>query len=114
MIAVRAQAGIPGSGGKPEWLQVIQTCNDIASKVGEPPLFGAPTWQGPWWAGGYVEEYPDARVILPDPDRGRAREEGALLVSKTDRGDRVLRRAAQRLGIAYQPVQDTSAFATCP
>jgi hypothetical protein len=38
-------------------------------------------------------------VILPDPGHGRQRSEGALLVSTTERGARVLRQAAAALGI---------------
>ena len=53
------------------------------------------TFLGLWWAGGFVEEHPHARVILPDPQHGRATDEGALVVSKTDRGDRLLRQAAR-------------------
>ncbi len=105
MTTIRTEAGVPGTGVRPEWLQVIHTANDIATEAGQPPVFGKPTSQGRWWAGGFAEEYPDARMILPDPEHGRAHEEGALLVSKTDRGDRVLRQAAEGLGIPYQPTR---------
>lgn len=76
--------------GAPEWLRVIHEANGI-----EPGMFGTPESMGPWWAGGFVEEYPDARVIL-DSDEP---DSGARIVSKTDKGARVLARAARNLGI---------------
>ena len=83
---------------EPEWLKVIWACNDISrewSPTGGDDLstrmFGAPEI-GPWWAGGTVEEYPDARVI----HRG---DETVSIVGKTERGDAALARAAASLGI---------------
>lgn len=98
-VTVHAAAGVPGSGVRPEWLAVIHEANQITEEAGERPMFAGPISSGPWWAGGFVEEYPDARAIVPDPERGRQVAEGALLVSKTERGARVLRQAAHALGI---------------
>ena len=50
-------------GDNPEWLHVIWAANEI-----DDTMFGAPEL-GPWWAGGTVEEYPDARVLLRWADR---------------------------------------------
>jgi hypothetical protein len=72
--------------GPGEWLTVIHEVNRIA-----PGTFGEPQSAGPWWAGGWAEEYADARVLH--------REDGSVsLVSKTDRGAE-LAQAAGRLGI---------------
>lgn len=85
MASIRAMAGRDGEAG--EWLKVIWEANDI-----RPGTFLSPEHTGPWWAGGEVEEYPDARVIH--------RGDGTVsIVSKTDEGDRVLRAAAVNLGI---------------
>jgi len=82
--------GVPeGSGLKAEWLAFIHQCNEI-----EPGIFGEPESSGPWWAGGYVEEYADARLVLTQDEDRTAR-----LASKTERGERVMRQAAQAMGI---------------
>jgi hypothetical protein len=91
-VTVRCDPGVPGSGVIPEWLALIRECNRH-----KPAIFGRPESQGPWWSGGYVEEYADARVILPA--NTRTEEEGALVVAKTDRGGDVIRTAAHALGL---------------
>lgn len=74
-------------GDNPEWLHVIWAANEIS-----PGTFGEPELLGDWWAGGSVEEYADARVLH--------RGDGSVsIVSKTDKGDEVLRAAAAKLGI---------------
>jgi hypothetical protein len=73
--------------GRPEWLRVIHAANEV-----EPGMFGAPVSAGPWWAGGYAEEYADARVVLDDDGSAR-------VVAKTARGESVLRQAAEASGI---------------
>jgi len=73
--------------GPGEWLDVIHQANRIKAD-----MFGQPYHTGPWWAGGYVEEYPDARVLM----RG---DESVSIFSKTDDGEAVLRQAAADLGI---------------
>jgi hypothetical protein len=79
--------GVKDGRGRPEWLQVIHAAN-----VSQPGMFGEPESTGPWWAGGYAEEYPDATVIL-DGD-GSAR-----IVAKTARGTAVLTRVARAMGL---------------
>jgi len=89
MAHIRTAADDPTGEYYPEWLRVIHTSNDI-----EPGMFGKPDYLGAWWAGGSVEEYPDARVLH--------RGDGSVsVVSKTERGDRVLCEAAKRLGIHH-------------
>lgn len=68
------------------WLELIWKVNEI-----EPGTFGAPKI-GQWWAGGTVEEYPDARVIFVGDDTAR-------VVSKTERGAWLIAEAAQQLGL---------------
>ena len=91
MIHVRTPAkAYDGTGkhtGPGPWLSVIREACRLA-----PGMFGAPDSLGPWWAGGHVEEYEDARVIhRPD--------ESVSIVSKTERGAEVLASAAGKLGI---------------
>lgn len=50
------------------WLTVIHAANGMAQDLGQEKLFDNPTSTGSWWAGGYVEEYPEARVIHHDDD----------------------------------------------
>lgn len=53
--------------GQPEWLAFIWRVNELAKDRGEDPVFGKPDHMGPWWAGGTVEDYPEARIIFrPD------------------------------------------------
>ena len=92
MIHVRTPAKAYDSAGKHTgpgpWLNVIREACRLA-----PAMFGAPTSVGPWWAGGCVEEYEDARVIhRPD---GLS----VSIVSKTERGAEILAFAAGKLGI---------------
>jgi predicted DNA-binding protein len=87
--------------GPGEWLTIIRTVNGIAKDEGIPgpklysdgtaPIFGSPESDGDWWAGGYVEEYPDARVIHRTDDT-------VSIFSKTDRGADLIRRAAASHG----------------
>jgi hypothetical protein len=65
--------------GPGPWLTLIHKANGIEK------LFGAPDSTGPWPGGGYVEEYPDARVV--------SHLERVAVVAKTDRGQRVLSEA---------------------
>jgi hypothetical protein len=73
--------------GRPEYLVLIHEVNGIA-----PETFGATESVGPWWAGGTVEEYADARVIH--------REDGtSSIVAKTEHGNALIRQAAASLDI---------------
>jgi hypothetical protein len=72
--------------GPGPWLSVIHEANRIT-----PGMFGEPDIS-PWWAGGEVEEYKDARVIH--------RPDGSVsVVSKTEHGAEVLATAAGTLKI---------------
>jgi hypothetical protein len=51
-----------GSGLKSDWLELVWKTNEI-----RPNTFGEPLSIGPWWAGGEVEEYTDARIIPRAP-----------------------------------------------
>lgn len=64
--------------GPGPWLGVIHAANRI-----DPDLFGEPESTGPWWAGGYVEEYAHARVLHRDDDT-------VSIHGKTDHGEAVL------------------------
>lgn len=68
-----------------EWLQVIWAVNDL-----RPGTFLDPK-VGPWWAGGEVEEYPEARVIFVGDDSVR-------IVGKTPEVEEVIDQAARALG----------------
>lgn len=77
--------------GPGEWLTVIHEANRIAQEEGLEMVFGTPDSSGDWWAGGYVEEYKDARVLHRE-------DESVSVVSKTDLGARLIRQAAERKG----------------
>lgn len=101
MVHLRCQDGILERGPKgpagPEWLCVIWEANRIMNEQGLPPIFGKPEYLGEWWAGGGVEEYEDARVLL--------RGDGTVsIVSKTEHGASVLRDTAHNLGIPSEPL----------
>jgi len=72
-------------GEQPEWLQVIWECNRM-----KPDMFGKPEIK-PWWAGGMVEEYPTARVIIVGDDTVR-------VVGKTEEAEGLIQIAARKLG----------------
>lgn len=97
MASLRLMAEDLDGSGRPEWLRVIHEVNRLhdadGGEKGDRP-FSAPEHLGPWWAGGSVEEYPDARVLH--------RGDGTVsIVSKTERGDELLRRAAASLKIHH-------------
>ena len=77
--------------GPGEWLTVIHTANRIAKDEGQEPLFDSPESTGDWWAGGYVEEYPEARVLHRD-------DESVSVTSKTPRAADLIHRAAEKHG----------------
>lgn len=53
--------------GQPESLAFIRRVDELAKGRGEDPFFNKPDRVGPWWAGGTVEDYPEARIIFrPD------------------------------------------------
>lgn len=86
-VHIRCVTAPPDATNQSEWLRVIWETNTV-----RPDTFGKPTKSGQWWAGGYVEEYDDARVLH--------RTDGSTsIVSKTDAGEHALREAANRLGI---------------
>ena len=91
-VSIRATAA--------EWLPIVHATNTI-----DPELFGKPTHVGPWWAGGVVEDYADARIIHREDD-------SRTIVSRTDRGDVALAAAAKAMNIHFQDSSaDTPAFA---
>lgn len=84
---IRTAAADETGNGYPEWLQVIHDVN-----AHFPGTFGKPDSIGEWWAGGTAEEYEHARVLH--------RGDGSVsIVSKTDKGSRMLRAAARHLNI---------------
>lgn len=87
MAHIRTDAEDPTGNYYPEWLQIIHDCNRL-----EPKFFGRPSYLGPWWAGGSVEEYEHARVLhREDPS--------VSIIAKTEHGDEVLRAVAAKRGI---------------
>jgi hypothetical protein len=76
---------IPPEGQHPEWLQVIWQVNDD-----RPGTFLKPEIK-PWWAGGMVEEYPEARVIFVG-------DETVRVCGKTDEVEAAITAAARKLG----------------
>jgi hypothetical protein len=73
--------------GPGPWLDVVRAANGIA-----PGMFGSPYFVGPWWAGGSVEEYAEARVIH--------RDDGSVsIVGKSVTAERVLAQAANEVGL---------------
>lgn len=48
------------------WLTVIHEANRLRKAAGLEPMFDNPTSTGDWWAGGWAEEYPEARVLHRD------------------------------------------------
>ncbi len=48
------------------WLTVIHETNRLCIEAGREPMFDGPESTGDWWAGGYVEEYAEARVLHRD------------------------------------------------
>jgi hypothetical protein len=86
--AFDAQGNHTGPG---EWLTLIHEVNRIAAEEGRERIFGAPESTGDWWAGGYVEEYPDARVLHRE-------DESVSVTSKSNLGARLIRQAAERKG----------------
>lgn len=80
--------------GPGEWLRLIHEANRVCKDHGLEPLFDSPESSGDWWAGGYVEEYPDARVLHRD-------DESVSVVSKTPLGAQVLALAAEALEIHW-------------
>ncbi len=80
--------------GPGQWLDLIHEANRVT-----PDMFGAADSTGEWWAGGYVEEYHDARVLH--------RPDGTVsVVSKTDAGTRTLATAAAHLGMATTEIDE--------
>ena len=92
---VRATYDDTPAGDPSEWLRIIREANEIAEEAGEDRVFGRPTHLGKWWAGGFVEEYAEARVILPDEGH---EAEGVRITPLTERADRHIRAAVERLG----------------
>lgn len=76
--------------GPGPWLTVIRTANGLAQDAGGEAIFGSPTSTGDWWAGGYVEEYPTARVI-------HNTDESVTITAKDDETAAILRRADEEV-----------------
>lgn len=86
--------------GPGPWLAVIHQANRIVKELGDTDgMFGAPDFMGPWWAGGYVEEYPTARVIFDAPrdDDPDDREKTVRIVGKTPYADLIIAAADDRV-----------------
>lgn len=73
--------------GPGPWLSVIWAVNEII-----PGTFSTPDSTGPWWAGGYVEEYPTARVI-------HNTDETVYVAGKTQAVQDAIAQAAKDLGL---------------
>ena len=87
MTAIIRASGEAGPDGRWEWLRVIHAANTI-----DPTMFGEPISTGPWWAGGYVEEYEHARVVIDD-------DRSARIVALTEHGETILRQVGKDMGI---------------
>ena len=82
--------------GPGPWLDVIHECNriydernlDDPDRLLEP--FGSPESTGPWWAGGYVEEYHAFRVLHREDD-------SVSIIPKTPGAAALLKVAVERL-----------------
>jgi hypothetical protein len=96
MYSVRCMAKAQTEGpGPSEWLKLVWESNKVV-----PGTFGTPTSTGPWWAGGEVEEYEDARIIH--------RGDGTVsVVSKTLVGALVLRLASAALDMQANPTVES-------
>lgn len=92
MTEFRSAGKGAGFGQLGEWLDVIHEVNRVAGVLGLDTIFGASLPEsGDWWAGGYAEEYADARVIH--------NTDGTVTVaSKTDRGAELIRIAVANKG----------------
>jgi len=77
----------------PEWLNVIHAVNER-----RPGTFLEPVSTGPDALGNYVEEYPEARVVMP-PENMRFTDGAFVSVEgKTPEVEHAIRSAARRLG----------------
>jgi hypothetical protein len=81
-----------GFGQLGEWMDVIHEVNRISEGLGLATPFGASSDEsGPWWAGGYAEEYEIARVIHQG--------DTTTIAPKTDKGDLLITLAVKNLGL---------------
>lgn len=89
-------AGVPTeSGGLSEWLRVIWAINsDWAAQGGESQYIGATLECHDWFAGGWVEEYPEFTVILLHTAWGQD-SNGAYVQAKTPQAVDFLTRAVE-------------------
>lgn len=81
--------------GPGPWLDVIHECNRIHQEQYPTSLtvpFGTPESTGPWWAGGYAEEYHSFRVIHREDD-------SVSIHPKTKTASVLLEAALTRLGL---------------
>lgn len=69
------------------WLDVIHCANAL-----EHGMFGEPLSTGPWWAGGYVEEYEAARVLHRDQDE-EGNSTSVSIIPKTPHAADILAKA---------------------
>lgn len=86
-VTVRLLRSEPGSGGAGEWLRFVWDMNET-----DPHVVDAPVSEGPWWAGGDVEEYEDVRLIF-------RMDRTVNIVGKTARGDAAILATALRWNI---------------
>jgi hypothetical protein len=91
MLSLRLPRGGP-RGPKdppPPWMQLIYAANRIEK------IFGQPSYVGPREGFTTVEDYPDVDVMFPADDPITVK-----FVAKTERGDCVLKQAAETLSSA--------------
>lgn len=95
MTSVRLMKGEPNTGKPGEWLKFIWATNDTCKDRGMRQISQFTVHLGPWWAGGFVEEYVDFRVIhRTDPT--------VSIVGTTPYGDEIIVETAKRLNLVYQ------------
>lgn len=94
MQQVRALAADRPAGTGVEWVRLLWATNELAREEGQEPVFGRPTKLGEWRAGGFVEEYGEARIILPEEGR---EDEGVRIVPLTDRAGHLIHKAYERV-----------------
>lgn len=76
--------------GPGPWLDLIHEANRLCEEAGRPLMFTAPISTGDWWAGGWVEEYPEARVLHRE-------DESVSIVPRTHNAAALLTDAARNL-----------------
>lgn len=81
----KAYDGAGNHTGPGRWLALVHEANRV-----EESFFDSPDSTGDWWAGGWVEEYPHARVL-------HRTDESVSVIAKDDHGAKVLAEAAHNI-----------------